>query len=128
LYIKGRVKTIMLGASGENIYPEAIESVINEFDFIEESVVFQDEGKIFALVHIDKEALTESVKHLKEGAIQASENAAEYTKELLKKVNKQLNSFSKIANLRHEEEPFEKTPKNTIKRYLYTKFKKQNKD
>lgn len=126
LYIKGRVKTMMLGASGENIYPEAIESVINEFDFVEESVVFQEEGRIFALVHIDKEALTESVKHLKEGALHASENAAEYTKDLLKRVNKQLNSFSKIANLRHEEIPFEKTPKNTIKRYLYTKFIKHN--
>ena len=126
LYIKGRVKTMMLGASGENIYPEAIESVINEFEFVEESVVFQEEGRIVALVHIDKEALLDSVKHLKEGAIHASENAAEYTKEILKKVNRQLNSFSKIAKLRHEEEPFEKTPKNTIKRYLYTKFIKKD--
>jgi len=56
----------------------------------------------------------------------AADHAAEYTKELLKKVNKQLNSFSKIANLRQEEEPFEKTPKNTIKRYLYTKFRKHD--
>ncbi len=126
LFIKGRVKTMMLGASGENIYPEAIESVINEFDFVEESVVFQEEGKIVALVHIDKEALVESVKNLKEGAIHASENAADYAKELLKKVNKKLNSFSKIANLRNEEIPFEKTPKKTIKRYLYTKFKKKD--
>ena len=126
LYIKGRVKTMMLGASGENIYPEAIESVLNEFDFVEESVVFQEEGKIVALVHIDKEALLQSVEHLKEGAKHATEHATEYTKELLKKVNRQLNSFSKIANLRHENEPFEKTPKNTIKRYLYTKFKRKD--
>ncbi len=126
LYIRGRVKTMMLGSSGENIYPEAIESIINEFDFVEESVVFQDNGKIVALVHIDIDALGESVKHLKEEAKLASDHAAEYAKELLKKVNKQLNAFSKIAKLRHEEKPFEKTPKNTIKRYLYTKFKRNN--
>ncbi len=126
LYIKGRVKTMMLGASGENIYPEAIESVINEFDFVEESVVFQEDGRIVALIHVDKEALTESVKQIKDGAIHASEHVTEYTKDILKRVNKQLNSFSKIAKLRHEEKPFEKTPKNTIKRYLYTKFKKKD--
>jgi len=126
LYIKGRVKTMMLGASGENIYPEAIESIINNFDFVEESLVFQEEGIIVALVHLDKEALAESVDFIKEEAKHVSEHAAEYAKELLKMANKQLNSFSKIANLRHEEKPFEKTPKNTIKRYLYTKFKKHD--
>ncbi len=126
LYIRGRVKTMMLGASGENIYPEAIESIINNFDFVEESVVFQDEGKIVALVHIDKEALAGSVEHLKKEARHASDLAVEYTKELLKKVNKQLNSFSRIARIRHEDEPFEKTPKKTIKRYLYTKFRKKD--
>jgi len=128
LYIKGRAKTMMLGASGENIYPEALEAIINNFEFVEESIVFQDEGKIVALVHIDKEALAESFKQIKEGAKHASDNIAEYTKDLLKKVNKQLNAFSKIAKLRHEEEPFEKTPKKTIKRYLYTKFKKKDSD
>ncbi len=126
LYIRGRIKTMMLGASGENIYPESIESVINNFDFVEESVVFQEKGIIVALVHLDKEALAESVDFIKEEAKHASEHAAEYTKDLLKKVNRQLNSFSKIAHLRHEEKPFEKTPKNTIKRYLYTKFKKKD--
>ena len=132
LYIKGRVKTMMLGASGENIYPEAIEAIINNFDFVEESVVFQDEGIIVALVHLDKEALTESlsesVEFIKDEAKLASKHAAEYTKDLLKMVNKQLNAFSKIAKLRHEDEPFEKTPKKTIKRYLYTKFKKKDQD
>lgn len=128
LYIKGRAKTMMLGASGENIYPEALEAIINNFDFVEESIVFQDEGKIVALVHIDKKALSESFKHLKEEAKHASDNVAEYTRDLLKKVNKKLNAFSKIAKLRHQEEPFEKTPKKTIKRYLYTKFMKKNQD
>ncbi len=126
LYIRGRVKTMMLGASGENIYPEAIESIINNFDFVEESVVFQDEGKIVALVHIDKKALAESVIHLKEEAKHASDLVVDYTKELLKNINKQLNSFSRITGIRHEDEPFEKTPKKTIKRYLYTKFRKKD--
>jgi len=122
LYIRGRAKTMILGASGENIYPEAIESIINQFDYVEESIVFQDEGKIVALVNIDKEALMESVSHLKEGAKQVSEKVAEYTRDLLKKVNSRLNAFSKLANLRNEEKPFAKTPKKTIKRYLYRKF------
>ncbi len=126
LYIKGRVKTMILGASGENIYPEAIESIINNFDFVEDSIVFQEEGGIVALVNLDKEALAESFGHFKDGAKHASEAAAEYSRELLKKVNQQLNSFSRISKLRHEEEPFEKTPKKTIKRYLYTRFKKDD--
>ncbi len=123
LYIKGRVKTMILGASGENIYPEAIEAIINNYDFVEDSIVFQDEGKIVALVNLDKEALMQSFENFKDGAKHASEAAAEYTKDLVKKVNKQLNSFSRIAKIRHEDEPFEKTPKKTIKRYLYTRFK-----
>jgi len=126
LYIKGRVKTMILGASGENIYPEAIESIINNFDFVEDSIVFQEEGGIVALVNLDKEALAESFEHFKDGAKHASEAAAEYSKELIRKVNKQLNPFSRITKLRHEEEPFEKTPKKTIKRYLYTRFKKDD--
>ena len=126
LYIKGRVKTMILGASGENIYPEAIESIINNYDFVEDSIVFQEEGRIVALVNLDKEALSESLENIRDGAKHASEAAAEYTKELLKKVNKQLNSFSRISMLRHEDKPFEKTPKKTIKRYLYTRFKKDD--
>jgi len=122
LYIRGRAKTMILGASGENIYPEAIESVINQFDYVEESIVFQDEGKIVALVNIDKEALMESVSHLREGAKQVSENVAEYTRDLLKKVNSRLNAFSKLAKMRNEEKPFAKTPKKTVKRYLYNRF------
>ncbi|RKX92878.1 MAG: long-chain fatty acid--CoA ligase, partial [Spirochaetes bacterium] len=116
----------ILGASGENIYPEAIESIINNFDFVEDSIVFQEEGIIVALVNLDKEALFESFEHFKDGAKHASEAAAEYSKELIRKVNKQLNPFSRITKLRHEEEPFEKTPKKTIKRYLYTRFKKDD--
>lgn len=123
LSIKGRVKTMILGASGENIYPEAIESIINNFDFVEDSIVFQDEGKIVALVHLDKESLTASFDSFKDGARFASEVFSDYTKELLGKVNKQLNSFSRIAKIRQEEKPFAKTPKKTIKRYLYTRFK-----
>ena len=127
LYIKGRVKTMILGASGENIYPEAIESVINKFDFIEDSVVFEDNGKIVALVNIDTESMMKSVNALKKNIQNIPTNIGDYTKDLLKKVNNKLNAFSKITKLRHEEKPFEKTPKKTIKRYLYTKFIKTDK-
>ncbi len=119
LSIKGRVKTMILGASGENIYPEAIEAIINNFDFVEDSIVFEDEGNIVALVNLEIEALLD-------GAHQASEAISSYTQDLIKRVNKQLNSFSRIAKLRYEEKPFERTPKKTIKRYLYTRFKKDD--
>ncbi len=126
LYIKGRVKTMILGASGENIYPEAIEAVIKTFDFVEDTIVFQDDGQIVALVNLDKESLLQSFENFREGAKQAHEAVSEYTKELLKKVNRQLNSFSRISVIRHEDQPFEKTPKKTIKRYLYTRFNKDD--
>ncbi len=119
LFIKGRVKTMILGASGENIYPEAIEAIINKFDLVEDSIVFQDEGNIVALVNLEIESLLD-------GAHQASEAISSYTQDLIKMVNKQLNSFSRISKLRYEEKPFEKTPKKTIKRYLYTRFKKDD--
>ncbi len=119
LSIRGRVKTMILGASGENIYPEAIEAIINNFDFVEDSIVFEDEGNIVALVNLEIESLIDGAHH-------ASEAISNYTQELIKKVNKQLNSFSRIAKLRYEEKPFEKTPKKTIKRYLYTRFKKDD--
>lgn len=119
LSIKGRAKTMILGASGENIYPEAIEAIINNFDFVEDSIVFEDEGNIVALVNLEIESLIDGAHH-------ASEAISSYTQDLIKKVNKQLNSFSRIAKLRYEEKPFEKTPKKTIKRYLYTRFKKDD--
>ena len=74
LFIKGRVKNLILGPSGENIYPEAIEGIINEFDFVLESLVYQQEKKLVARVHLNYEELDKrfSQKKLSEAKIQQS--------------------------------------------------------
>jgi len=129
LYIRGRLKSMILGPSGENIYPEAIEAVINEYDFINESLVMEHEGKIVARVHIDYESFKEHVKGLAESAGDASKQIGDYLNQLKKQVNKRLNVFSRVSDFIEELQPFEKTPTKKIKRYLYTHIgKKKKKD
>jgi len=65
LFIKGRLKNMIVGASGENIYPEEIESVINNFRFVVESLVVEQKGKLVALVHINREELEKKYQSLK---------------------------------------------------------------
>ena len=123
LYIKGRIKNLILGPSGENIYPESIEGVINSFDFIEDSLVFDNKGKIVALVHINREEIAAKFEELKKDAAESKKHLQDYLSSHLsdvrKKVNAQLNSFSKISDIREQEDPFEKTPTKKIKRFLY---------
>lgn len=122
LYIRGRLKNMILGPSGENIYPEAIESVINEYQFVSESVVFEEEGRLVARVHLDYDALKEHLKDFADSARDVSRHAGDYLQGLRKQVNKRLNVFSRLSDMWEEHEPFEKTPTRKIKRYLYTTF------
>jgi long-chain acyl-CoA synthetase len=122
LYIRGRLKNMILGPSGENIYPEAIESVINEYQFVSESVVFEEEGRLVARVHLDYDALKEHVKDIAESAVDVSKHAGEYLQSLRRNVNTRLNAFSRVSEMTEQSEPFEKTPTKKIKRYLYTTF------
>ncbi len=116
LFIRGRSKTMILGPSGENIYPEEIESVINGHDFVEESLVFEREGKLVARVRLDYERLQE---RLRVSAEQLAGDAARLLQELRAKVNVQLNVFSRLGEVVEQIEPFEKTPTRKIKRFLY---------
>ncbi|WP_020613710.1 AMP-binding protein [Sediminispirochaeta bajacaliforniensis] len=128
LYIKGRSKNMILGPSGENIYPESIEAVINQFDFVTDSLVFEEEGKIFARVHVDYDQIKEAFSHLADSAGDISHHVGEYLNELKIMANKRLSSFSKLHDLLEQHEPFEKTPTQKIKRYLYSgKTKRHNK-
>jgi long-chain acyl-CoA synthetase len=111
LYIKGRSKSMILGPSGQNIYPEEIESVINNMQYVIESLVIEDKGQLIALVYPDLE--------------QADANGITQV-ELEKKmeevrimVNEELPNYSKIQKINIFPEEFEKTPKRSIKRYLY---------
>jgi len=120
LFIKGRLKNMIVGSSGENIYPEEIESIINRFQHVLESVVVEQEGRLVALVHFNMEELEQKFKHLKEQASQFIEkHVEELSQELKKYVNSQVNKFSKVQKVNIHPEPFEKTATKKIKRFLY---------
>jgi len=121
LYIKGRLKNMIVGASGENIYPEEIESVINNFRFVAESLVIQQKGKLVALVHINMEELDKKYQHMKsEMTKQYEEKVDEILAELQEYVNSQVNKFSQINKVVLQPVPFQKTATQKIKRFLYT--------
>lgn len=120
LFIKGRIKTMIVGASGENIFPEEIESVINKMRFVLESLVVEKKGKLVAMIHLNMEELEDNFKHLKLEAKQyITEKSEEILKEIQKKVNTEVNKFSRIQQVVLQPIPFEKTPTKKIKRFLY---------
>ncbi len=118
LYIKGRLGNMILGPSGENIYPEEIESVINSHALVTDSLVREEMGRLVALVHFDREALEQKYHTVKEEL----EQKMEATKlELMKYVNSKVGKFSHISSVEETPEDFEKTPTLKIKRFLYNK-------
>jgi len=120
LYIKGRIKTMIVGASGENIYPEEIESVINKMRFVLESLVIEKKGKLVAMIHLNVDEIESNFKHMKAEAQQyIHEKSEEILKEIHKKVNEEVNKFSRIQQVILQRDPFEKTPTKKIKRFLY---------
>lgn len=122
LYIKGRLKNMILGPSGENIYPEDIESVLNQHVFINESLVTEHEGRLVALVNFDKEAIEARYRELVEDWEEKKEDWAKYRDEVIedvkKWINARVNRNSRITEVVEEEE-FEKTPSKKIRRFLY---------
>ncbi|MCF8360132.1 MAG: AMP-binding protein [Prolixibacteraceae bacterium] len=120
LFIRGRLKNMIVGASGENIYPEEIEAIINRFQYVLESVVVQQKGKLVAMVHFNMEELQKRFEDLKEQANQLIDNhVEELKKELQYYVNSRVNKFSKLQTVIFHAEPFEKTATKKIKRFLY---------
>jgi long-chain acyl-CoA synthetase len=121
LYIKGRLKNMIVGASGENIYPEEIESIINNFRFVVESLVVQQKGKLIALVHINMEELEKKYQSLKlDMTRQFEDKVEEVLNELQEYVNSQVSKFSQIQKVVLQNDPFQKTATLKIKRFLYT--------
>ncbi len=123
LSIRGRIKTMILGASGENIYPEEIESIINNFRFVNESLVVEYKGKLVAMVHFNTEELEKQIQKLKKQADNyknvLNEYIEQHKKELFDYVNSRVSNFSKLQLVMVQSEPFEKTPTQKIKRFLY---------
>lgn len=121
LFIKGRLKNMIVGASGENIYPEEIESVINNFRFVVESLVIQQKGKLVALVHLNIEELEKKYQHMKQDMTDMiDEKKAELIAEIKEYVNSNVNKFSRINKVIIQPVPFQKTATLKIKRFLYT--------
>ena len=120
LYIKGRIKTMIVGASGENIYPEEIESVINRMRYVLESLVIEKKGRLVAMIHLNADEIEQNFKHMKEEAHQfIQDKSEEILLEIHKKVNEQVNKFSRVQQVILQPVPFEKTPTKKIKRFLY---------
>lgn len=120
LHIRGRIKTMIVGASGENIYPEEIESVINKMRFVLESLVIQKKGQLVAMIHLNMEDVEKQVASLKmEARNYMQERIEEILAEIHHKVNEQVNKFSRLNRVMLQPMPFEKTPTKKIKRFLY---------
>ncbi|MDD4756404.1 MAG: AMP-binding protein [Prolixibacteraceae bacterium] len=120
LSIRGRIKTMIVGSSGENIYPEEIESVINKMRFVLESLVVQKKGKLVAMIHLNMEEIENTFKQFKQDAQNFVYGKAEdILKDIQKKVNAELNKFSRVQEVTLHPTPFEKTPTKKIKRFLY---------
>jgi long-chain acyl-CoA synthetase len=121
LYIKGRLKTMILSPSGENIYPEEIESLLNSSEIVEDALVYSGEkGELVALIVLsDKAGAMMTVIGDALGSAGGALGSA--LTELKKAVNKRLASFSRISRIEVRTEPFEKTATRKIKRFLYHK-------
>lgn len=111
VFIKGRSKNMLLGASGQNIYPEEIEDKLNSLPMVQECVVIQKGEKLYALVYPDME----QVKALNLG----EEELKSVMEQNRKDLNTQIPAYEQICGIRIMEEEFEKTPKRSIKRFLY---------
>ena len=111
IFIRGRNKSVIIGPSGQNIYPEEIEGKLNNIPGVSESVVVDRSGKLTALVYPDKDALKEEL---------ATKPIQEIMEEIKVKTNKMLPAFCRIAQIEAVDKEFEKTPKRSIKRFLYS--------
>lgn len=136
VYIRGRLKNMIVGPSGENIYPEDIENVLNSHVFVADSVVTEKEGHLIALVHFNTETLEAKFEEWKaewdskKGEWKAEwdikckafeEKKQELMKEIMEYVNSKVNRFSRISEVVEEKEDFVRTPTKKIRRFLYTK-------
>jgi long-chain acyl-CoA synthetase len=119
LFISGRSKNMILGPSGENIYPEQIEAIINEHEAVLDSLVLQKDGKLIARIHLDYELIDKMFKADNTPESEVKEKIDALLEEMRIETNKKLASFSKITKFVEQIEPFVKTPTKKIKRYLY---------
>jgi len=111
VFIRGRIKNMLLGANGQNVYPEEIEDKLNSMPMVIESIVLQKGNKLVALVHPDYEEAAKMGLN--------DDDITSIMEQNRNELNETLPTFSRIAAIRLHEDEFEKTPKKSIKRYLY---------
>lgn len=111
IFIRGRSKSMILSANGQNIYPEEVEAVVNNQDYVVESVVVDRASKLVALVYLDAEAM-------KKAGLD-EETVADLHETIRINANKSLPSYSQLQKVEVVDKPFEKTPKMSIKRFMY---------
>lgn len=111
IFLRGRSKNMILGPSGQNIYPEEIEQLVNNLPYVNESIIVEREGKLVALIYPDFEgALNQGIDEL---------TLEQMIKTNVQALNKEMPAYSAVSGVKIYHEEFEKTPKRSIKRYLY---------
>jgi len=118
-FMQGRAKNIIVGASGENIYPEQIEAVINANIFVADSLVFDDNGILIARINLDYDKLDEVFEIPGSSETEVHRKVVDLLESIRQEVNEKVSSFSRIRKVIEQKEPFVKTPTKKIKRYLY---------
>jgi len=119
LTISGRSKNVIISASGENIYPESIESIIEQHPLVVDSMVYELDKKLVAKIYIDYDLFDEQHNLKKQSDFDLHKDIINLLEEVKVSSNQQLSSFSKINSVIEQTEPFIKTPTKKIKRYLH---------
>jgi long-chain acyl-CoA synthetase len=120
LHIKGRIKSTIIGANGKNIFPEEIENVINSLKFVKESLVTESNGRLVGLIHLDYEAIDQHFQQMRDDAATAiRDKVSQILHDIHQHVNNHVNKFSRLQQVVEQTTPFERTPTQKIKRFLY---------
>jgi long-chain acyl-CoA synthetase len=119
LFINGRCKNVIIGPSGENIYPEAIEQKILQEPYFQEAVVFEVNSRLLVKAYLDYDVLDREFERNKLNDAEARKLTEDILEQARQRINTQLPVFSQISKILEHPEPFEKTPTNKVKRYLY---------
>ncbi len=124
-FMSGRAKNIIVGASGENIYPEQIEAAINAHELVGDSLVYDDNGTLTARIYLDHEKLEAHFGVTSASETKVHDRIEKLLEEIRVTTNETLSSFSRIRKVIEQHEEFIKTPTKKIKRYLYVEAKKK---
>ncbi|MEW6196980.1 MAG: AMP-binding protein [Bacteroidota bacterium] len=119
LFIKGRSKNVIIGSNGKNIYPEEIESIINEQPYVMEALVVERGNDLVAKIYLNYDEIDTVFNIQKGNETHAREMINKILNDLHTQINLRVNTFSRINKVIEQREPFEKTPTQKIKRYLY---------